>query len=67
MLVLSRKEDEQIVIGDDVRVTVVEIKGNRVKLGIQAPPTISIHRHEVLELPFRFPQDAYSLEAVSCG
>ena len=47
MLVLSRKRDEQIVIGQDVVVTVVEIRGDKVRLGIEAPPHISVHRHEV--------------------
>jgi carbon storage regulator len=49
MLVLSRKRDESIIIGDDVVVTVIDIKGEQVKLGVSAPKSISIHRKEVYE------------------
>jgi carbon storage regulator len=47
MLVLSRMKDEEIIIGDEIRVTVVEIRGNKVRLGIQAPRDIPVHRKEV--------------------
>jgi carbon storage regulator len=47
MLVLTRKRDESIVIGDDIKITVVDIRGDQVKLGIEAPREISIHREEV--------------------
>ncbi|RKX94993.1 MAG: carbon storage regulator [Spirochaetes bacterium] len=47
MLVLTRKVNESIMIGDDIEITVVEIKGDHVKLGITAPRNISIHRKEV--------------------
>ena len=47
MLVLSRKRDEQIVIGQDIVVTIVEIRGDKVRLGIEAPPHVSVHRQEV--------------------
>ena len=47
MLVLSRKLGERIVIGDGVVVTVVEMRGDRVRLGVSAPPTTPIHREEV--------------------
>ena len=49
MLVLSRKRDEQIVIGDDIVITVVEIRGDKVRLGIQAPVEIPVHRREIQE------------------
>ena len=49
MLVLSRKRDEQIVIGDDIVITVVEIRGDKVRLGIQAPVEIPVHRSEIQE------------------
>lgn len=49
MLVLSRTRDESIVIGDDVMITVVEIRGDKVKLGISAPLSVSVHRLEVYE------------------
>ncbi len=48
MLVLSRKPDEQIVIGDGIVVTVVEIRGDKVRLGIEAPREVSVHRQEVV-------------------
>lgn len=47
MLVLSRKRNEQFVIGDNVVVTVVEIRGDKVRLGIEAPAHVPVHRAEV--------------------
>lgn len=47
MLVLSRKQGEEIVIGDDVRVKVMEVSGNRVKLALVAPREVPIHRAEL--------------------
>lgn len=47
MLVLTRKRDESIIIGDNIRVTVVEVRGDQVKLGIEAPRAIPVHREEV--------------------
>ncbi|MFH1146316.1 MAG: carbon storage regulator CsrA [Pseudomonadota bacterium] len=47
MLVLTRKKGESIVIGDDIRIYVVEIKGKQVRLGIAAPATATVHREEV--------------------
>lgn len=49
MLVLSRHRDETIMIGDDIVVTVVDIRGDKVRLGISAPPNIPVHRQEVFE------------------
>ncbi len=49
MLILARKLNERIVIGDDIEVSVVEIKGDQVKLGISAPRNVSVYRHEVYE------------------
>lgn len=49
MLVLSRQRDESIMIGDNVVVTVVDIRGDKVRLGIQAPSEIPVHRREVYE------------------
>lgn len=49
MLALTRKIDERIMIGDDITVKVIEIKGDRVKLGIDAPNSIEIDREEVRE------------------
>ena len=47
MLILSRKTDESIIVGDEVRITIVEIKGNKVRLGIEASPDISADREEI--------------------
>lgn len=49
MLVLSRHRDESIIIGDDIVVTVVDIRGDKVRLGIQAPTHIPVHRQEIYE------------------
>jgi carbon storage regulator len=49
MLVLSRKKNESIVINDDITIVVVEIRGDKVRLGISAPAEVSVHRQEVLE------------------
>jgi len=49
MLVLSRQRDETIMIGDDVEITIVDIRGDKVRLGITAPPQIAVHRKEVYE------------------
>ena len=49
MLVLSRKKDESIIINDHIRVTIVEIRGDKVRLGIDAPKEVSVHRREVYE------------------
>ncbi|MDB4439992.1 carbon storage regulator CsrA [Planctomicrobium sp.] len=47
MLVLSRKQDEKIIIGDSITLMVVSIQGDKVRLGIDAPKEVSIHREEV--------------------
>ena len=49
MLVLTRKAGESIVIGSEIRVTILELQGRQVRLGIEAPSEISIHRGEVYE------------------
>jgi carbon storage regulator len=49
MLVLSRQRDESIIIGDNVQVTVVDIRGDKVRLGIEAPSDIPVHRKEVFD------------------
>lgn len=49
MLVLSRQRDESIVIGDNIVVTIVDIRGDKVRLGIDAPTEIPVHRREVFE------------------
>lgn len=47
MLVLSRKRNEKIVIGEEITVTVLEVRGDQVQIGIDAPRAIPVHRHEV--------------------
>ncbi|HAY83296.1 MAG TPA: carbon storage regulator [Planctomycetaceae bacterium] len=49
MLVLSRHRDESIMIGDDIVLTIVDIRGDKVRLGIDAPQDIPVHRQEVYE------------------
>ena len=49
MLILSRKLDEKIMIGDDVEITIIEIRKDVVKLGISAPRAVPVHRQEVYE------------------
>ncbi len=49
MLVLSRKKDEKIVIGDSITLMVIEIRGDKVRLGIDAPRDVAVHREEVYE------------------
>jgi carbon storage regulator len=71
MLVLSRQRDESIVIGDNIVVTIVDIRGDKVRLGIEAPTEIPVHRREVFEAIQREnvrasqlePQDARALRA----
>ena len=47
MLILTRKVGESVAIGDDIQISVVEIKGSQVKLGIRAPREVSVHRQEI--------------------
>lgn len=49
MLVLSRKKNESIIINDDITIVVVEIRGDKVRLGIEAPKNVSVHRNEVYD------------------
>ena len=49
MLVLSRKKSESIIITDDIIVTVLEVRGDKVRLGIDAPKEVTVHRREVYE------------------
>lgn len=49
MLVLSRKKNESIVINDDIKIVIVEIRGDKVRLGVEAPKEVPVHRREVFE------------------
>jgi len=48
-LVLTRRKDDSIFIGDDVRITIVDIRGDRVRIGVDAPRSVAVHREEVYE------------------
>ena len=64
MLLLTRKLGENIRIGDDVKITIVEVKGNHVKLGIDAPPSVKVHREEIYE---RIQQENRRAQALLAG
>lgn len=49
MLVLSRQSDEAIIIGDNIRVTIVEVRGDKVRIGIDAPRDVTVHRQEIYD------------------
>jgi len=58
MLVLSRQRDESIIIGDNIVVTIVDVRGDKVRLGIEAPREVSVHRREVYDAIQRENQQA---------
>ena len=62
MLVLSRRRDESIVIGDDIQITIVDIRGDKVRIGIDAPTTICVHRKELREAIQRENQQAVAMQ-----
>ena len=47
MLILTRKVGESVLIGDDISITVLSVRGNQVKLGVEAPKEVSVHREEI--------------------
>lgn len=63
MLVLSRQRDESIIIGDNVVVTIVDVRGDKVRLGIEAPIEIPVHRQEVYEAIQRENRKAAEIKA----
>lgn len=67
MLVLSRQRDESIIIGDNIVVTIVDIRGDKVRLGIQAPSEIPVHRREVFEAIQRENMQASRLQPNELG
>ena len=56
MLVLSRKKNERIIIGDDIILMVVEIRGDKIKIGIEAPASVAVDREEVREAKLKDPK-----------
>ncbi len=62
MLVLSRQRDESIMIGDNIVITIVDIRGDKVRLGINAPTEIPVHRQEIYEAIQRENQRASRVE-----
>jgi carbon storage regulator len=65
MLVLSRKKNESIVINDDITIVVVEIRGDKVRLGVEAPKEVPVHRREVFDAIHRNDVAAESVEKAS--
>ena len=49
MLILTRKTEQQIKIGEDITLTIIEVKGDQVKIGVEAPKTVKVHRKEVFD------------------
>ncbi|WP_274968608.1 carbon storage regulator CsrA [Succinimonas amylolytica] len=47
MLILTRRQGESIIVGDNVRITVISVKGNQVRIGVEAPKTVSVQREEI--------------------
>ncbi|UCD76232.1 MAG: carbon storage regulator CsrA [Phycisphaerales bacterium] len=67
MLVLSRQRDETIMIGDHIELTVVDIRGDKVRIGIKAPPEVAVHRKEVYEAIKRENEQAAGLSEKEFG
>jgi carbon storage regulator len=65
MLVLSRKEGESIVIGDDIVVTVLEVRAGQIRIGIDAPRTLQVHRQEIYRQVIEANQDAVARSRAS--
>ncbi len=66
MLVLSRRRDQTIMIGDDIEITVVEISATTVRLGIAAPEQVPVHRKEVYEAIKREKRNAAKIQKEAC-
>lgn len=63
MLVLSRKKNEKLMIGETIEVVVVEIRGDKVRLGVQAPSDVAVHRQEVYDAIKRNAQEIHGNDA----
>jgi carbon storage regulator len=64
MLVLSRRRDESIIIGEDIQITVIDVRGDKVRLGIEAPASICVHRKEIREAIRRENEEAAAMNAL---
>ena len=62
MLILTRQKEQIIMIGDDIEITVVDISGNKIRLGIKAPSDIPVHRKEIYEAIQREKEEAEKAE-----
>jgi carbon storage regulator len=60
MLILTRRIDESLVIGDDVTITILGIEGNQVRIGVAAPKDVAVHREELSEKPITVPKGGYT-------
>jgi len=67
MLVLSRQKDESIMIGDEVEITIVDVRGDKVRLGITAPKSIPVHRREIYDAIQREKAQKANVEAQADG
>jgi len=67
MLILTRRVGETVVIGDDVTVTVLGVKGNQVRLGVNAPKQVAVHREEIYERIQREQAENRTAQAVGAG
>lgn len=67
MLVLSRHRDESIMIGDEIVVTIVDIRGDKVRLGINAPTSVPVHRQEVFDAIQREAQREPGADSAAAG
>ena len=67
MLVLSRQRDETIVIGDNIRITIVDVRGDKVRIGIDAPRDVSVRREEIYDAIRREMNGAQSDTAGKAG
>ncbi len=65
MLILSRKVDEKIKIGNDITLTIIEVKGDQVKVGVEAPKNVKVFRQEVFEEIQKENKDAASASTIS--